>query len=146
MVTLYGRSLAHEQLSAVELAFGNTSQDFWVRHEWINSILNQRMERFLLNYSTISMVADPMLLFAFMVVQASVLYLFKIMEPLGQLEQYKAKVGEYNKRALLAAWEIAHLGKEHAKTSYFKVNQYSVARSLLQACSFTRVRLMFSCP
>ncbi|KAH8800166.1 hypothetical protein F5884DRAFT_890900 [Xylogone sp. PMI_703] len=124
MATIYGRTLSHYQVSIVEQIYGSGSQDFWLRHEWINGLLTQRLANFSLNYSKVTMLADPMLLFTFSLGQASILHLYKILEPLEEMEQYRNKVLEYQKRAMLAAQEIAHLAKEHTKTSYLKCHVF----------------------
>ncbi|KAI9879284.1 MAG: hypothetical protein M1830_009014 [Pleopsidium flavum] len=129
LVTIYGRALSHNQVSTVEQVYGNASLDFWLRHEWLDSMLTKRMESFSLNYPTVSIFADPMLLFTFMVVQTTIIYLCKIMEPLGDTEQYKATVIEYQKRALWAAREIARLSKEHGHIGYFKASHPSAPAS-----------------
>ena len=122
LVTIYGRALSHNQVSTVEQVYGNAPLDFWLRHEWLDSMLTKRMKNFSLNYPTVSIFTDPMLLFTFMVGQITSLYLCKIMEALGESEQYKATVAEYQGRALWAAREIARLSKEHGHIGYFKAS------------------------
>ncbi|KAH8799820.1 fungal-specific transcription factor domain-containing protein [Xylogone sp. PMI_703] len=133
MATIYGRTLSHYQVSTVEQIYGNGSQDFWLRHEWINGLLAQRLQNFSLNYSMVTILADPMLLFTYSLVQASILHLYKILEPLEEMEQYKNEVLEYQTRAMLAAQEIAHLAKEHTKTSYLKCHVFMPLATFLGA-------------
>lgn len=121
LVTLYGRALSHYHVYTVEQFYGNTTQDFWARHEWINQNLKGRIEAFTLNYPTVSVFSDPMLLLTYMVLQTTTLYLYKIMEPLAIDESCVDMVLEYQKHAITAAREIARLTKEHAHIGYFKV-------------------------
>ena len=121
LVTICGRALSHKQISKVEQLCGNAAQDFWIRHDWLDNMLTKRMESFSLHHPTVSVHADPMLLFAFMVLQSAIIYLCKIMEPLEQDEQFKASRREYQDRALTAARAIARLSKEQGHIGYFKV-------------------------
>lgn len=82
LVTICGRGLSHSQLSMVERVYGNAFLGFWLRHEWLDSILTKRIESLSPNYPTVSVVADPMLLFTIIVAQTTVIYLCKIMESL----------------------------------------------------------------
>lgn len=122
LVTLYGRALSHAHVSTVEQALGNETDDFWLRHEWIDSILSQRIDSLSLNYSTSSIYADPMLLLTHMILQTTTLYLYKIMEPLVVHEHYVFRILEYQKRAMAAAQEIARIAKDHAHVGFFKVS------------------------
>jgi hypothetical protein len=132
LVTICGRALSHNQVSIVERVYGNASLDFWLRHAWLDSMLTKIIEGLSLNYPTVSVVADPMLLFTIMVAQSTVIYLCKIMESLAwETEEYQATVIEYQKRALWAAQEIARLSKEHEHISYFKASHPSVPASVI---------------
>jgi hypothetical protein len=121
MVTLYGRSLSHYQISKVEHLNGNGTASFWLKHEWIDSSLAIRLEN-LQRYSTLSILADPMLVFAFMVGHSSVLHLCKSVDLLADTKENQAKVFEYQARAISAAQAISHLAKASTAISYFKVS------------------------
>ncbi|KAL8692798.1 MAG: hypothetical protein Q9218_002239 [Villophora microphyllina] len=130
LATISGRALSHNQVSTVERVYGNASLDFWIRHEWLDSMLARRMETFLLNHPAELTFTDPMLLFSFMMMQTTIIYLSKIMEPFGMEEEYKATVAKMQDRALSAASEIARLSKEQGHIGYFKASQLP---SFLQA-------------
>ena len=145
MVTLYGRSLSHYHISKVEQIYGNVTENFWPRHEWINNLLTQRLESFPLSYPALSILADPMLLFAFMVMHSSVLCLYKSMEPLAQMEQSKARVFEYQARAIAAARDISHLAKAHTTISYFKVSYLFATHHFCRSVLIICLRAIYSC-
>lgn len=42
VVTIYGRTMAHQQQSKVECVYNNASEDFWNRHHWLDAILTQQ--------------------------------------------------------------------------------------------------------
>lgn len=82
-MTLYSRAISHFNLSGVEQTLGNKTEDFWLRHEWIDEILLQRIESLSLNYSMSSIYEDPILLLTHMISQTTTLYLYKAMENLA---------------------------------------------------------------
>jgi len=115
--------MSHSQVSKVEkAAYGNASLDFWLRHEWLDGMLNKRLDALTVTYPVVSAVADSMLLFAFMLAQTTVVYLANIIEGLGAGTQYQPAVAEYQKRAMRAATEIARLSKAHEQIGYIKVS------------------------
>jgi hypothetical protein len=122
LVTLHGRALSHFHISTVEQYYGSTTEDFWIRHEWIDSKLKDRAETFSLKYPNVSLFAEPMLMLVFMVLQATKLYLYKIMESIPVDEVSVAKVLDYQTQALKAAKEIANMTKKHAHAGYFNVS------------------------
>jgi len=122
LVTICGRAMSHRQVSNVERAYGNTPHDFWVRHEWLDGMINRRLDALMINYPVVSAVGDPMLLFAFMLAQTTVIYLTSIMEGLGQYGPYQPTVAEHQTRAVRAAREIARLSKVHEQVGYIKVS------------------------
>ena len=84
-------------------------------------MLKRRLESFTKYHPSVSVFADPMLLFTFMTLQATIIFLCKIMEQLEQIDQFRSTQVEYRKRALTAAKEIARLSKEQGHSGYFKV-------------------------
>ncbi|KAL8720572.1 MAG: hypothetical protein Q9225_002591 [Loekoesia sp. 1 TL-2023] len=126
MATICGRVLSHNHVSAVEQVYGNAALDFWVRHEWLNSILITRRDSLALNHPSVSAFADPMLIFAFMAVHATTIYLCEVAESLKEVEQYRATIIEYQNQALWAAREIARLSKEQEQVGHFKASYSSL--------------------
>jgi len=125
LATICGRAMSHSQVSNVERAYGNASLDFWLRHEWIDGMLSKRLETLASNYPVVSAVADSMLLFAFLLAQTAVIYLADIIESLAPEQRCQPNVNEYQKRAMVAAREIARLSKAHEHIGFFKVRPVS---------------------
>ena len=121
LATISGRALLHQHQSLVENIYANQSQDFWDRHEWISAILTKRMQILSLKYPHASQHADPMLLFTSMVAQATVLYLYKVMEGVTPATaKNRALMMEYERCSFVAAQEIVYLTKTLAQLSCFK--------------------------
>ncbi|KAK0746899.1 fungal-specific transcription factor domain-containing protein [Schizothecium vesticola] len=122
LATICGRAMSHAQVSNVERAYGNASLDFWLRHEWLDSMLNKRLETLSSHYPVVSAVADSMLLFAFLVAQTAVIYLADVIESLAPEQRCQPNVSEYRNRAVAAAREIARLSKAHEHIGFFKAH------------------------
>jgi hypothetical protein len=117
--------MSHNQVSAVErAAYGNSSLDFWLRHEWLDGMLNKRLNALRVTYPVVSAVSDSMLLFTFMLAQSTVIYLTNITESFSADSQYQPTVAEYQKRAMRAAQEIARLSRVHEQIGYIKVSSF----------------------
>jgi hypothetical protein len=121
VVTICGRALSHSQVSGVERAFGSTSLDFWLRHEWLDGILTRTLESLSMNGPVVSAMADPMIFFAFMMAQATTIFMCQIAEASGMDGHCRSTVVEYQNRAVRAAREIAGMAKAHEHIGYFKV-------------------------
>lgn len=134
MATICGRVLSHNHVATVEQVYGNAALDFWVRHEWLNGILIKQRDTFSLNHPSVSIFADPMLIFAFMAVHATTIYLCKVAEALREVGQYGASVTEYQNQALWAAREIARLSKEQDQAGHFKVSHPSFLEHPTSPC------------
>lgn len=106
-------------------AYGNAFVDFWLRHEWLDDILHKRLNVLAVTYPVVSTVGDSMLLFAFMLAQATVIYLAGIVQRFGAESQYQPTIADYQKRAILAGQEIARLSKVHEQIGYIKVSQHT---------------------
>lgn len=139
MATICGRVLSHNHVATVEQVYGNAAMDFWVRHEWLNSILIKQRDTFSLNHPSVSIFADPMLIFAFMAVHATTIYLCKVAEALREVGQYgtsvesPTSVTEYQSQALWAAREIARLSKEQDQAGHFKAHVFMPVAVFLSA-------------
>lgn len=130
--------------------------DFWLRHEWLEGMLTRRLDSLAANYSVISPVvaADPMMLFTFMMAQATVINLSNIALEAsmgGSVEshfEYSMMLAESQRRALDAAKEIATLVKAHDHIGYFKVGYWDGTSSTAKATPTDdrRYRLTSSSP
>lgn len=76
VVTICGRTMAHQQQSKVECVYNNVSEDFWNRHHWLDAILTQQELILSLEYPSASEHVDPTMLFIDMMVHKTVLYLY----------------------------------------------------------------------
>jgi hypothetical protein len=119
VVTICGRLLSHAQVSSVERAVG-ASFDFWLRHDWLDSLLARTLDSMSMNAPAVSAVADPMVFFAFMMAHAATIFMCQIAEASG-MDSHPSAVVEFQNRATRAAREIASLAKAHVHIGYFKV-------------------------
>ena len=123
LATICGRALSHRQQSAVEHVDCNVPQQFWDRHEWLDTMLKTRADILTLNNPSTAKHADCMLLFTNMMAQTTVLYLCKIMESMTwQTDEHRIAMMELEQRSLVAAQEIVTLTRSLAHLSYFKVS------------------------
>ncbi|KAL2127140.1 hypothetical protein VTI74DRAFT_11261 [Chaetomium olivicolor] len=124
-VTICGRALSHSQVSAAERAFGNASVDFWLRHEWLDGMLARKPDSLIsMNTTVVSVMGDPMLLFAFMMAHATTIFMCQIAEASRMESQCRPGIAEYQQRATQAAREIAGLAKAHEHIGYFKAHLF----------------------
>ena len=122
LATICGRSISHMQQSTVERLYGPVSQDFWDRHQWLDTIVTQRMQTLSSQYLCPSEQVDPMLLFTNMFAHATFLFLTKIIETVSrETGEYQPTVVEYAKRSSSAAHEIVHLARALSQLWCFKV-------------------------
>lgn len=129
LVTVTGRAVSHAQVSGVERAFGGAAPplDFWLRHEWLDGMLSHSLDALTVNTPVVSALADPMLLFAFMMAHATTIFMCQVAETSSSamLDSHcAAAVVEYQHRATRAAGEIAGLAKAHEHIGYFKVRHW----------------------
>ncbi|KAK4142516.1 fungal-specific transcription factor domain-containing protein [Dichotomopilus funicola] len=122
VVTVCARPLAHSQAADVERALGNQSLDFWLRHEWLDSMLTRTLDSLSINTPVVSAMADPMVFFAFMIAHATTISLCQIAESTGIDGNCRPTLVEYQNRAMRAAREIARMTKAHEHIGYFKAH------------------------
>lgn len=120
VATFSGRILAHRYQSQIDIYFKST-QDFWERHQWIDSMLQQRMESFAVKYPPAAQQADPILLFISMMWHANVLGMHQAIQRVVPLaDERSAVMMEQTKRAHNAARDIVALGKNLAHLNLLK--------------------------
>jgi hypothetical protein len=130
LATICGRSLSHRQQCTVERVYGNISQDFWSRHQWLDSILSQKIQVLSLTEAYPCEVLDPIPLFTNMTAQATVLSLRKAIRSVQwNSDDYRTIINDYEARALLAAQQIVALSEALAHLSYFKASVSKSASS-----------------
>ena len=124
LVTMAGRAISHMHATTVERAHGNASLDFWIRHDWLDSTLTRKMDSLTTTIPMMSAMADPMLLFAFLMGHATTIQMCQIAESAATEASCRSPSAEHNIRAMRAAREIAVLAKAHEQIGYFKVRQH----------------------
>ncbi|OKL58352.1 hypothetical protein UA08_06013 [Talaromyces atroroseus] len=126
LATICGRTISHKHLSMVDGMYGSNPQEFWSRHEWIDTALATRISMLSLTYPFQPEHMDPMLLFTKMIAQTTILCLQKIIESTTwETGEYNNLILEYEQRSRLAAKETVELAKELTHLSYFKVHPFT---------------------
>ncbi|EAU36567.1 predicted protein [Aspergillus terreus NIH2624] len=80
LATICGRSLFHAQQYSVRFIYGDTAPNWTDQHQWLDSLLNNRLQILSQYYPSPTQICDPMLSFAHIMGQASVIHLYKGME------------------------------------------------------------------
>lgn len=123
LATICGRSVSHKQRMTVEGVYGASTQDSLDRHQWLNTILAARIQVLSLSCPSTSESVDPILIFANLLAQATVLYLYKIIEPVVlEKDENQGMMAQYEQQSLTAAEETSHLTKMLAQLNHFQVN------------------------
>ncbi|BCR91309.1 uncharacterized protein ACHE_70152A [Aspergillus chevalieri] len=122
MATICGRCLCHRQQSSVERIYGDMSLEFWDRHLWLDTILQQRIQVLSLQYPSTSEHVDSLILFTNLMLQAIVLYLYKIVVSVPwDTDESEALILEYKNRSSAAAQGIITFTKPLRQLTYFKI-------------------------
>ncbi|KAI1087972.1 fungal-specific transcription factor domain protein [Rostrohypoxylon terebratum] len=124
LVTICSRALSHKQIYTIETLYSSIPLDFSSRHEWLDGMLTRRLNNLQVNYPTISVAENPMIIFSYMVAHATVIYLCRVVESLSRNDQNHSIVWEFQERGFWAAQEIARLAKEHEHLGYFKAHTF----------------------
>lgn len=120
LATISGRCLSHQQQCQVEHAYGDTSQGFATRHQWLENLLAVNIKTMLGGLSgnmEDEEPTDPLLLFTSMMAQATVLSLGKAMQ------DYRALTPEYEQKVQSAAKSVDQLAKKLSQFGPYKVSQ-----------------------
>jgi hypothetical protein len=115
LVTICGRALCHKTMLATDTVYGSPQGDFEMRHDWLDKMLNQRLHNLQTNYSLADSSSDPMIMFAYMLAQCTIIYLCHIKESISSsrtLGAPNSRQDQLQERALWAAQEIARLAKD----------------------------------
>lgn len=125
LMTISGRCLSHHQQCIVERAYGNTPQDFLTRHQWLESILADKIKMMLDGSSgdPDDERADPMLLFTNMAAQATTLLLGKAMQSVPW--NCEEVISGFEQRALEAAQKVCHLSQSLTEFGTFKIHPFT---------------------
>ncbi|KAL4915419.1 fungal-specific transcription factor domain-containing protein [Aspergillus aurantiobrunneus] len=124
MATICGRALVHHHQALVEGNYASSIHNFHDRHNWIHGTLVQRLE--ILSPSRAD-ANNPLLLFARMLGQTTILYLYRALE----LSAYEfdtmgiASLIEYDQIAVLAAQEMVSLTHQLSQLNSFKIHPFT---------------------
>ena len=126
LVTLSGRSLLHRQQFNISKAYGETSLCLDQQRNWLNSILGPRLE--ILSHSYFSGIESqsPLLLFANILSQATVIYYCKnamdVSDHYGVEEiEKKSDILEFQRQAAVASMSLVRLAKSLCELHISKV-------------------------
>nr|UBX54553.1 fungal Zn(2)-Cys(6) binuclear cluster domain [Aspergillus sp.] len=122
LATICGRSLFHAQQYSVRFVYGDMAPNWTDQHQWLDNVLNNRLQILSQYYPSPAQICDPMLSFAHIMGQASVIHLYKGMESVVWAIDEGAWVVEHQRRALNAAQEIVKLAKGLTEFHFFKVH------------------------
>ncbi|KAH9992684.1 fungal-specific transcription factor domain-containing protein [Xylariaceae sp. FL0662B] len=129
LVTICGRAQSHQALWAIENMYGRPQGDVDMRHDWLDNMLSQRLQNLQANYPLASSSSDPMITFAYMVAQSTIIYFCHITRSLssnitlGALNSALTRQNQLQERALWAAQEISRLARDH-EYLYFKAHTF----------------------
>ena len=122
MAAMYGRALKHQEQSAVERACGSVFQDFWDRHNWLDAVLTNRIQALFKKIQCCGDCVDPVLSFANMVAQATMLSLYKTMRSMElAANECRSTVLAFEQRSLDAADKIVASTAEIRQGAFFHV-------------------------
>ncbi|KGO36756.1 Transcription factor, fungi [Penicillium expansum] len=122
LATICGRSLFQAQQYSVRFVYGDMAPNWTDQHQWLDNVLTNRLQILSQHYPSPTQVCDPMLSFAHIMGQASVIHLYKGMESIVWAVNEGALVLEYRRRALSAAQEIVKQAKGLIEFYFFKVH------------------------
>ncbi|KAI2635662.1 fungal-specific transcription factor domain protein [Hypomontagnella submonticulosa] len=138
LVTICSRALSHKQIYTIETLYSNIPLDFSSRHDWLDSMLTRRLNNLQLNYPSVTVAENPMIIFSYMVAHAAVIYLCRIVEALSRNDQNQSLVWEFQERGLWAAREIVRLAKEHEHLGYFRAHTFMPLTIYLSAARLAK--------
>lgn len=120
-VTICGRSLLQAQKHKISSIYGDATLDWEGPRQWLDSILTTRLQGLNQHYPSQAETHDPLLLFAHVLSQATVIYLCKsTMEARPILASDDTE--QCRERALQAAEIIVQLGEIMHELHFSKVN------------------------
>ncbi|KAJ5568672.1 hypothetical protein N7450_011158 [Penicillium hetheringtonii] len=122
LATICGRSLLHAQQYSVRFVYGDLAPNWIDQHQWLDNVLTNRLQILSQYYPSPTQICDPLLSFAHIMGQASVIHLYKGMEAVVWAVDKEAWVLEYRRRAFNAAQEIVRLAKGLTEFNYFKIH------------------------
>ncbi|KNG85002.1 hypothetical protein ANOM_007809 [Aspergillus nomiae NRRL 13137] len=122
LATICGRSLFHVQQHKIGFVYGGDITPTWSeQHQWLDNILINRLQVLSQYHPSPMQFCDSMLLFAHIMGQATVIYLYQGMKSvLRTIDERTLVVNK--QRALVAAQEVVTLAKALTESHLFKVH------------------------
>ncbi|KAJ6443692.1 Lovastatin diketide synthase LovF [Purpureocillium lavendulum] len=140
LATICGRGLLRSQRQNISEAYGHMESDWGEQSHWLDSILTTRLHALTQDYPPPTEAYDPLLLFANILSQATVIYYCKgVMEsassPIGSLEANTEILGCQH-QASMAAATIIRLANALRDLHFSKasLDLYTRNQSLLTTC------------
>lgn len=123
LATICGRSLFQGQQYNVRCAYGDVALDWSDQHQWLDSILTNRLQILSQYYPSPTEMCDPMLLFTNIMAQATIMYLCQCMDSVLQnIDDGSTLIKDYQQRALAAAEHTISLAKTLVDFNSFKAS------------------------
>jgi hypothetical protein len=127
LATICGRSLLRGQQYNISMAYGDMAMDWEEQRRWLDSILTTRLQVLSQCYPSPTEAYDPLLLFANILGQITIVYYCKGMmellaSPVDPLKS-NTEVLECQRRTLVATETVVRLGKALRELHFSKVGQ-----------------------
>ena len=120
--TIYGRALLHQQTSIVEKAYDSPPNDYMARRQWLEGLLNARIEALHISRVNDAIDSDPMTSFTTILTHAAVLYLWHIADLLLDKDGGESFLLPLSARGLRAAQDLCYLAKDFELHGLFKAH------------------------
>lgn len=124
-LTLWGRCiLVRQPRPLAEHMYSNDSLELWARYEWLDNVLEKRRSRLAQSSPIGAVLADPMLVFTFMVADIIKIHLMNSLQSksASTVLSHQVLAEAHGERAAEAAREIALLAKTVSQLSCFKAS------------------------
>ncbi|KAJ4197206.1 hypothetical protein NW767_009098 [Fusarium falciforme] len=126
LATICGRSLMHDHQDKVSKAYGDLGSEWEQQRQWLDHILTTRLEALSDRYPSPTEAHDPLLLFANILGQTTVVYHCKgIIESTANSSTFENSNSEYleiQSRAVAAIKDIVSLAKAMSELHFSKIH------------------------
>ena len=123
--TICGRALSHQQTSIVEKAYSSPPIDYVARRNWLEGLLDDRLETLRISRSQYAMTPDPMTAFSTILIHAAVLYLWHIADLLLDKDEDQSLILPLAARGLESARELCRLAQDVELHGLFKAHTFT---------------------